>query len=327
MAIVCTGITRCPLCGEALEEADPLVATSHFMTDPFHPLWSFSDTAMHKPCFLQWERREEFIRLFNDAMALAQYDNETLYVMQEDGEVIKTHAIPKADLRIRHRTALHDAAETGSTQDVLAQWNADPSQINTPDEAGITPLHLAVAYNEPEVVEALLRQGANVHDRTDLGQSVLHTACIQGRAETVRLLIGTGEDVNARDPSGKTPLHLAAATSDVALVSALLAAGANAEARDKGGRIPLHDATARGQRDVIGVLLGTGIDIDAYDSRGQTALHIAAAQGQALLLRLLLSRGADAASRDAEGRTPREIAAAEGHTMAVRLIDGAVGAS
>jgi len=147
MAVIVLGLTCCPLCGKVLKASDPLVTTSHFMTDPFHPLWPFSDAAMHKSCFLQWERREEFVRLYNDASALRQFESDASDRMLEDGEIVARSPGARivAEQQERRRTALHAAAETGSITDILARLEADPPEINTPDEAGVTPLHEAVA--------------------------------------------------------------------------------------------------------------------------------------------------------------------------------------
>lgn len=54
-------ITPCALCGQPLEL--PIFATSHFIGNPLHKLFPFSDAAMHWRCYAQWEHRPEFARL------------------------------------------------------------------------------------------------------------------------------------------------------------------------------------------------------------------------------------------------------------------------
>jgi hypothetical protein len=65
MALVIIDETKCPLCGKALHEGQPLVMTSPFIEDRDHPLWRFADAAMHKACFLAWPERPLFIETFN----------------------------------------------------------------------------------------------------------------------------------------------------------------------------------------------------------------------------------------------------------------------
>jgi hypothetical protein len=68
MALVFPGWTECPLCGKVIEEGDEFVSTFAFVSDPEDDFWPHSDAAMHRPCFLGWARKNEFIRRFNRAM-------------------------------------------------------------------------------------------------------------------------------------------------------------------------------------------------------------------------------------------------------------------
>ena len=65
MAMIFLGKSKCPLCGEVLESGQELVATTHFIESPEHPLWRFSDAAMHYTCFQLWEHREPFVAKYN----------------------------------------------------------------------------------------------------------------------------------------------------------------------------------------------------------------------------------------------------------------------
>ncbi|MCA9903856.1 MAG: hypothetical protein KC547_08370 [Anaerolineae bacterium] len=54
-------ITPCALCGEPLKL--PIFATSHFIGNPLHRLYPYSDAAMHWRCYAQWEHQPEVARL------------------------------------------------------------------------------------------------------------------------------------------------------------------------------------------------------------------------------------------------------------------------
>jgi hypothetical protein len=75
------------LCREVVAKDDDIVATSHFIADRNDPLWQYSDAAFHRQCFLQWERREEFINRFNDAMAPHVFGNGKRHQMSSDGSI------------------------------------------------------------------------------------------------------------------------------------------------------------------------------------------------------------------------------------------------
>lgn len=178
MAVIISGLSRCPLCEQLLGDTEPLVATWHFMADPFHPLYAFSDAAMHQSCFLRWNKREEFVRLFNEAAVLVESWGRERHQMQDDGQILTLppNGAATSDPRERRRQAIHDAAETEGIEDLARLLQDDPSQVNAPDEEGVTPLHLAVAYQDAEEVDFLLGRGADIHARADGAQSVIHTA-------------------------------------------------------------------------------------------------------------------------------------------------------
>lgn len=88
----------------------------------------------------------------------------------------------------------------------LLQRGHDPSK---PDKSGYTPLHYAVRSGSEELVECLLKGGANINAQTRGGKSTaLHRACNRGRPEIVQLLIKYGCDLNVKDEDGKTALQV-----------------------------------------------------------------------------------------------------------------------
>ncbi len=58
MALIYPGAT-CPLCDEPIDTQGSFFATSAFL-EPDHPLWRFSDAAMHWECYERWPHRSEF---------------------------------------------------------------------------------------------------------------------------------------------------------------------------------------------------------------------------------------------------------------------------
>ena len=68
MALIDFGSTECPLCFHVINRKDNIVATTAFLKDEADPFWHYSDTAMHKKCFMSWDKRQEFIAKYNEAM-------------------------------------------------------------------------------------------------------------------------------------------------------------------------------------------------------------------------------------------------------------------
>uniref|UniRef100_A0A8B9TIV7 NFKB inhibitor beta n=1 Tax=Anas platyrhynchos TaxID=8839 RepID=A0A8B9TIV7_ANAPL len=78
------------------------------------------------------------------------------------------------------------------------------------------------------------------------GYTPLHVAILRKDLELVQLLLRAGADLNKAEPScGRTPLHLAVEAQSPELAELLLRAGADPAARGYGGRTPLYSARHR----------------------------------------------------------------------------------
>ncbi len=78
------------LCHEVLAKDDDIVATSHFIADRDDPLWRYSDAGFHRRCFIRWEHRDEFVRRYNEAMAVHVFGNGKRRQMSSDGSITDT---------------------------------------------------------------------------------------------------------------------------------------------------------------------------------------------------------------------------------------------
>ena len=120
---------------------------------------------------------------------------------------------------------------------------------------GQTPLHEVARTNDnPEVIAALLKAGADVNVRAGGGRTPLHTAAKEANPAVVAVLLEAGADVDARTRDGNTPLHEAAFRNpDPAVLELLVKAGADLQARRRVG----PHSTACGSRafsEVLGAL-------------------------------------------------------------------------
>ena len=87
MAIVLRGMSKCSICGVVIQEDDEIVATTHFISNENDPLWRFSDSAMHKPCFLDWEHKDNFVKKYNETIGDIIWGNGTFHKMENDGHI------------------------------------------------------------------------------------------------------------------------------------------------------------------------------------------------------------------------------------------------
>jgi len=87
VALILRGKTECSICGSVIKDEDEIVAATHFIRDPDDPLWRFSDSAMHKACFLEWHQRGEFVKRYNETVGAVTWGNGTYHHMEDDGSI------------------------------------------------------------------------------------------------------------------------------------------------------------------------------------------------------------------------------------------------
>ena len=98
--------------------------------------------------------------------------------------------------------------------------------IKMTDNHGWTPLHFAVRYANPAMVQALLNKGAknSINQPLNNGWTPLHIAARHGTHEMVQELLkaGTTTSINQPNNDGITPLHLAARYGSIQTIRCLL---------------------------------------------------------------------------------------------------------
>ena len=148
----------------------------------------------------------------------------------------------------------------------------------------------------------------------------LFTAVANGHIDVVNLLLKKGADIENDNQFGFTPLHKAAICGHLNVVALLLDRGAQPESRTISGSTPLHRAAAGGHKDVVKVFLDHGTDVDIKDNYGFTPLTWAAMMGHMEIVQLLLKMGADPNARNLRGETPLERATRNGHKHVVQVL-------
>ena len=212
-----------------------------------------------------------------------------------------------ADVQYTHpadgRGPFHEACVKGFPDllPLLIDAGADPVRR---DRSGQTPLDLALAYKNANVVSALLKLGSRISESQAAAEEAMETAVLKGQIEIVRTLLDGGFDVNKPTANGTTYLHDAALKNQKKVAELLIRCGARLNAVNQTGGTPLHDAALGGSVDVINLLLDHGANINAMDGEsGATPLMLAASLDRSSAVAALLKRGADPALKDRHGMT------------------------
>lgn len=203
-----------------------------------------------------------------------------------------------------------------------------PSLINKSDRNGITPLHIAVYYEDKYLVQFLLERGAAPDLRTKDGFTPLHIAIYKGAFDIIDQLLATkAVDIDSATTEDEyTPLHIAVRFSKSShILEELMEAGANINKRSKLGRTPLHLAVIRGDIATIQLLLKKGATVNTfsnksdYDVGGKTPLDDAVDRGCSEIINLLKSYGGQpgiSSNSDANGTPSYFTKQSAGHQLA-----------
>lgn len=196
-----------------------------------------------------------------------------------------------------------------------------------PNYKGESPLMYAYQNGNEELVDLLLKHGANDVLGPD-GETALHYAARGSNPQLLERLLKSEEDPNSRLKRGKqTPLYEAFSYPNrpievvQKMATTLIENGADLYNLNANGQTALDLAAYSGSEKILEYLLEKGMNPNHKDESGRNALHRALNKGnrEDIVLRLI-SSGANLNVRDNNGVTPLEIAVKNGYTDIVRLL-------
>ncbi|MGZ6250811.1 MAG: ankyrin repeat domain-containing protein [Candidatus Chromulinivorax sp.] len=105
-------------------------------------------------------------------------------------------------------------------KNLLQQALDEGQDINVRNSTGVTPLNLAIMYNQdPEIIKFLLQQKANVNIPDDFNVSPLHNAVKKSPVSVIDMLLQAGADVHLKnEPDNQTPFDLAEQSGSIVIL-------------------------------------------------------------------------------------------------------------
>ncbi|MDE1151132.1 MAG: ankyrin repeat domain-containing protein [Micavibrio sp.] len=184
------------------------------------------------------------------------------------------------------------------------------AEVNFATDAGWTALHTAAKRTPeaPDMIELLLKAGAETHAEANNGETPLMTALRHKLWNIAKMLVEAELPPQLSNrKTGETALTVAVANeAPVSLIKTLLSydPGINA-APGKDRKTALHLVAERRQLDTLTQLLAVNdLHINAVNSNGSTALHLAVETGNNGGARMLIEHGVDINIQDRRGVTP-----------------------
>ncbi|XP_058254273.1 kinase D-interacting substrate of 220 kDa B isoform X7 [Hemibagrus wyckioides] len=246
------------------------------------------------------------------------------YVEEENLPAVRAYLDKHRDVDSRSengQTPLMFAAEQGSVE-IVQELIRRGANVNLDDVDCWTALISASKEGHVEVVQELLANNANLEHRDMGGWTALMWGAYKGRVEVARLLLEKGANPNITGQYGVYPIIWAAGRGHAEIVRLLLQHGAKVNCSDKYGTTALIWAARKGHYDCVMHLLENGANVDQEGANSMTALIVAVRGGYTEVVKELLKRNPNVNMTDKDGNTALMIAAMEGHTEIVQdLLD------
>ncbi|BFZ13265.1 hypothetical protein BsWGS_16304 [Bradybaena similaris] len=204
----------------------------------------------------------------------------------------------------------YSACEQGATDCVQALLEQGCEVDSVLDDEENTPLQVAAANGNEQVVRLLIMRGAGLDKSNIFGWTPLLQAARYGHTNIVALLVQHQTDLHARTRYGASALTLAAKGGHLQTVKFLLEAGVDLNGIGDGCEFtPLLVAAQHGHDAILRVLLDRGCDVNFYTpSMGLTPLMIAALNGHMTTAQIIIERGGDPNMTNVCDKTALEIA-------------------
>lgn len=301
-----------------------------------------------KVCFLLW------LELWTKSMSKISGSTDFEYELAtRQGNVRRIQTLIKH--RIRPPNALMVSAVMRNHPELLPLLHEAGADPNDADGHGVTALGYAVAECLPDVLETVLRVGADPRKESAGFIPLIH-ASLMGRKAHVALLLRYDADPNQEGRAGLTALLEAVRYGYADIVEILLDAGGNPYhagpnnmdsfalakhekwphilklLKERAGQFPkkesqeiagvesMIDAIRRRNRREFERCLSRGIDPNEKDKSGWTALERAVDIGDLPFVQKLLKAGADPNGTKSSMGTPLEYAVRGGKAQIVKAL-------
>lgn len=235
-------------------------------------------------------------------------------------------------------TLLHLMAQDGNeTAGIFLVANG--CKVNSCNNRGETPLHLAAYHGLTVLVDTLLKKGANCNMMTSnslslpnggdsaadpfqdeedyaYNQTPLHLAILGRNADVIDIIVkyrpisrdnlsasAVIPNLNLKNSKQQTPLSLALQMRLHSVAQLLIDEGANINFTNSEGMTLLHEAIISGDQESAMFLLNYGADTNTRTPSGETPLELAVKHKLEPVVRELCLKGADLNAKDDDGNT------------------------
>ena len=201
--------------------------------------------------------------------------------------------------------------------------------LNSRDLEGRTPLHIASASGNIQVVKYLVSQGASLDSGINIkgnleGTTPLILSCMEGHINVMKYLLDLGSNVRRQAKNGLSCASWATLNNKVDVLKYILPLYPDlVQKKSFNGRQLLHLASWKGSlASAITILKnGGGRTLENEDIEGNTALGLASYFGRLSMVKLLVQNGANINHIGYHKKDVIELARWKGHSEIVNLLN------
>jgi hypothetical protein len=267
------------------------------------------------------EKSETFHSYPDRSGALKSFASRLFYESHHFGSMTLSHAAWAGNLdRVRDLLQRDEVSwiKSQPTPLFLAAWNMHTKVaeiiieyrkdwIETPDELGFSPLHIAVQNNDCRLITALIGAGAQIEATTEEGATPLLLAADMGHVKAAEILVNNDANLRHKDKEGWQAIHWAAQFGHLGILEYLcpkvVGSIPSEEFKANDWTTPMHCAAEVGHLHVVKLLIENGFEVAARNNKGQTPKILAQNNGYNNVVKALTE--AEKNKRDTSRATKR----------------------
>eukprot|EP00301_Raphidiophrys_heterophryoidea_P006769 c12703_g1_i1.p1 GENE.c12703_g1_i1~~c12703_g1_i1.p1 ORF type:complete len:1692 (-),score=437.89 c12703_g1_i1:416-5491(-) len=187
--------------------------------------------------------------------------------------------------------SLLKAAHSGNMKVTRSLIDAGGLEVSVKDLEGRTPLHIATARGNLDIVKFLVEHHASLDANDGRNQTPIEAAVLNGHDEVSKYLREKGSQVIR--PTFEIVDHFMRAvfSGDLVIVKRVIENGLNPNQTDYKHRTGLHVAVAEGHTRIVEYLLDRGSDPNITDKHGESPLSVSMHDSNPQIIQMLLDHG------------------------------------
>lgn len=164
--------------------------------------------------------------------------------------------------------------------------------INAKDKLGLTPLAIAICYENTEYIVPLLEKGADLNIASHSGRTPFMMACLEVSPEMLLMLLRWEPNLTVIGNEHETALHLLCQRGFHDVIKPIIEhGGVDIDARTKKGITPLMLAVNNNHPQSVRILVEHEADLSVRNVWSETALCMAIEKGYSEIAEILIVNG------------------------------------